>query len=103
MYKAIKKVTVRLDLEDYVSLYSQSQDIGKSMNEFIRELIRKNMLHDIKEYNAYLDEIRKQTRNLSNNINQLAKLKNSKVLIDEIEASKMLNEELVDLCQLLKL
>lgn len=102
MEKHIKKITVRLNIEDYSSLIYQSDKFGKSQNEFIREIIRKNLCEDIKEYNLYLDEIRKQTRILSNNINQLAKLKNSKILIDELEKSKKLNEELVKLCQLLK-
>ena len=102
MYKAIKKVTVRLNLEDYASLTSQSKESDKSMNEFIREMIRKNMFHDIKEFNLYLSEIYKQTKIISNNINQLAKLKNSNVLINELEESKKLNRELDSLCQLLK-
>lgn len=102
MYKAIKKVTVRLSLEDYASLVSQSNELNKSMNEYVREMIRKNMFHNIKEFNLYLAEIYKQTKIISNNINQLAKLKNSKVLFNEIEESKRLNKELDNLCQLLK-
>ena len=102
MYKAVKKVTVRLSLEDYASLVSQSNELNKSMNEYVREMIRKNMFHNIREFNLYLAEIYKQTKIISNNINQLAKFKNSKVLFDEIEESKKLNKELDNLCQLLK-
>ena len=102
MYEVYKKVTVRLNKNDYAGLYCQSEKIGKTMNEYLRELIRKDMFEDIKDFNLFLDDIRKQTRILSNNINQLAKFKNKGLLFEEIEAAQKLNEEVSKLCQLLK-
>ena len=102
MYEVYKKVTVRLDRNDYGRLFCQSEKIKKTMNEYLRELIRKDIFEDIKDFNLFLDDIRKQVRILSNNINQLAKFKNTGLLFDEIEAAKKLNEEVVKLCQLLK-
>ena len=60
------------------------------------------MYEDIKEYNEVLDDLRKATRNLSNNINQIAKKVNSNVLIDELEEAKKLHEEITKVWQLLK-
>ena len=102
MAKVVKKITVRLNKEDHSYLLFQSEKFGKSQNEFIRELIRKDLVDDIKDLNVILNDIRKQIRFLSTNINQVAKFKNSKILFNEIEASKKINEELKKLWELLK-
>lgn len=102
MAKGVKKLTVRLNQEDYLSLLCQVEKFGKSQNEFIRELIRKSFVEDIKDLNLVLDEIRKQIRFLSNNINQVAKYKHSKILFDEIEESKKIHQEIKKLWELLK-
>ena len=68
----------------------------------MRELIRKNLLYDIKEYNELLDDLRKATRNLSNNINQIAKKINSTAMINELDEAEKLHEEIVKIWQLLK-
>ena len=68
----------------------------------MRELIRKNLLYDIKEYNELLDDLRKATRNLSNNINQIAKKINSTAMINELNEAEKLHEEIVKIWQLLK-
>ena len=57
---------------------------------------------DIGELNELLDDLRKVARNLSNNINQIAKKINSNVLIDELEEAKKLHEEITKVWQLLK-
>lgn len=99
MYKIAKRICVRLNEKDYASLIYQAKQLWKSQNEFIREMIIKNIVGDIRDYNDYLREIISQTRNY---INQIAKYKNSKVLFDEIEKIKKLNEELEELYLLLK-
>ena len=102
MEKKLKQFTVRLTKEDHLKLILQAEKLNISQAELLRELLRKNMYEDIKEYNEVLDDLRKATRNLSNNINQIAKKVNSNVLIDELEEAKKLHEEITKVWQLLK-
>lgn len=102
MGKKLKQFTVRLSEDEHLKLIYQSKELNISQAEFLRELIRKNFFGDIKEWNENLNDIRKLTRNLSNNINQIAKKINSKVLIDELEEAKTLQKEITKIWQLLK-
>lgn len=102
MEKKLKQFTIRLTKEDHLKLILQAKKLNISQAELLRELLRKNMYEDIKEYNEVLDDLRKATRNLSNNINQIAKKVNSNVLIDELEEAKKLHEEITKVWQLLK-
>ena len=102
MKKDLKKFTVRLTDDDHIKLVYQAKKLNVSQSELLRELIRKNMFCDIKEYNELLDDLRKATRNLSNNINQIAKKINSTAMINELEEAKKLHEEIRKIWQLLK-
>lgn len=102
MEKKLKQFTIRLTKEDHLKLILQAKKLNISQAELLRELLRKNMYEDIKEYNEVLDDLRKAARNLSNNINQIAKKVNSNVLIDELEEAKKLHEEITKVWQLLK-
>ena len=102
MEKKLKQFTVRLTKEDHLKLILQAEKLNISQAELLRELLRKNMYEDIKEYNEVLDDLRKATRNLSNNINQIAKKVNSSILINELEEAKKLHEEITKVWQLLK-
>lgn len=102
MKKDLKKFTIRLTDDDHIKLIYQARKLNVSQSEFLRELIRKNLLNDIKEYNEFLDDLRKATRNLSNNINQIAKKINSAAMINELEEAKKLHEEIAKIWQLLK-
>ena len=102
MKEDLKKFTVRLTNDDHIKLIYQARKLNVSQSEFLRELIRKNLLDDIKEYNELLDDLRKVTRNLSNNINQIAKKINSAAMINELEEAKKLHEEITKIWQLLK-
>ena len=44
-----KNLSLRLDEEDYNLLETQAKLYGVTKNEFVRVLIRKNMLGDIQE------------------------------------------------------
>lgn len=102
MKKKLKQFTVRLTEEDHLKLIYQAEKLNVSQAEFLRELIRKNLIDDIKEYNECIDDLRKVTRNLSNNINQIAKKVNSNAMINELEEAKNLHKEIVKVWQLLK-
>ena len=102
MKEDLKKFTVRLTNDDHIKLIYQARKLNVSQSEFLRELIRKNLLDDVKEYNELLDDLRKATRNLSNNINQIAKKINSAAMINELEEAKKLHEEITKIWQLLK-
>ena len=102
MKKDLRQFTVRLTEDDHIKLVYQAKKLNISQAEFLRELIRKNLLYDIKEYNELLDDLRKATRNLSNNINQIAKKINSTAMINELEEAKKLHEEIRKIWQLLK-
>ena len=102
MKKDLRQFTVRLTKDDHIKLVYQAKKLNISQAEFLRELIRKNLLYDIKEYNELLDDLRKATRNLSNNINQIAKKINSTAMINELNEAEKLHEEIVKIWQLLK-
>ena len=102
MKKKLKQFTIRLTKEDHLKLIFQAKKLNISQAELLRELLRKNMYEDIKEYNEVLDDLRKATRNLSNNINQIAKKVNNNILINELEEAKKLHEEITKVWQLLK-
>ncbi len=103
MKKDLRQFTVRLTEDDHIKLIYQAKKLNISQAEFLRELIRKNLSDDIKEYNELLNDLRKATRNLSNNINQIAKKVNSTAMINELEEAKKLQEDIVKIWQLLKL
>lgn len=102
MKKTLKKFTVRLSEDDHIKLIYQADKLNISQAELLRELIRKNLIDDIGELNELLDDLRKVARNLSNNINQIAKKVNSNVLIDELEEAKKLQKEIIKVWQSLK-
>ncbi|MBS5789814.1 plasmid mobilization relaxosome protein MobC [Fusobacterium sp.] len=102
MEKKLKQFTVRLTKEDHLKLILQAEKLNISQAELLRELIRKNLIDDIGELNELLDDLRKVVRNLSNNINQIAKKVNSSILINELEEAKKLHEEITKVWQLLK-
>lgn len=102
MKKTLKKFTVRLSEDDHIKLIYQADKLNISQAELLRELIRKNLIDDIGELNELLDDLRKVARNLSNNINQIAKKINSNVLIDELEEAKKLQKEITKVWQSLK-
>lgn len=102
MKKDLRQFTVRLTEDDHIKLIYQAKKLNISQAEFLRELIRKNLLYDIKEYNELLDDLRKATRNLSNNINQIAKKINSTAMINELNEAEKIHEEIVKIWQLLK-
>lgn len=102
MEKKLKQFTVRLTKEDHLKLILQAEKLNISQAELLRELIRKNLIDDIGELNELLDDLRKVVRNLSNNINQIAKKVNSSILINELEEVKKLHEEITKVWQLLK-
>ena len=97
-----KKFTVRLNENDYSKLSYQAEQLNISQAEFLRQLIRRNMFEDIKDFNSLLDDLRKAIRNLSNNINQIAKKTNSKIIFNEVEEAEKLHKEIVEIWQLLK-
>lgn len=103
MKKKLKQFTVRLSEDDHIKLVYQADKLNISQAEFLREMIRKGLLDDIKEYNILLDDLRKSTRNLSNNINQIAKKINSNILINELQEAEKLHGEITKIWQLLKL
>ena len=102
MNKKLKQFTVRLSEDDHIKLVYQAEKLNISQAEFLREMIRKGLLDDIKEYNILLDDLRKSTRNLSNNINQIAKKINSNILINELQEAEKLHGEITKIWQLLK-
>ena len=102
MKKDLRQFTVRLTEDDHIKLIYQAKKLNISQAEFLRKLIRKNLLYDIKEYNELLDDLRKAIRNLSNNINQIAKKINSTAMINELNEAEKLHEEIVKIWQLLK-
>ena len=102
MKKDLRQFTVRLSEDDHIKLIYQADKLNISQAELLRELIRKNLIDDIGELNELLDDLRKVARNLSNNINQIAKKINSNVLIDELEEAKKLQKEITKVWQSLK-
>lgn len=93
-----KNLSLRLDEKDYNLLETQAKLYGVTKNEFVRVLIRKNMLGDIQELNENLKDIFRLKVSIGNNLNQIAKKCNSKTISDFREIQK----ELDDLWQSLK-
>lgn len=93
-----KNLSLRLDEEDYKLLETQAKLYGVTKNEFVRILIRKNMIGDIKELNENLKDIFRLKISIGNNLNQIAKKCNSQTISDFRE----IQEELDDLWQSLK-
>lgn len=87
-----KNLSIRLDEEDYLLLEQQAKIMGVTKNEFIRILIRKNMLGDIQELNQNLKDIYRLKINIGNSLNQIAKKCNSKILKNFDEIRKELDE-----------
>ena len=102
MKEKLKQFTIRLNERDHTYLVQQAKNLRISQAELLRELLRKNMVKDIKEYNIFLDELRKNVRTLTNNVNQIAKKVNSDILINELEEANNLQEEVKKIWQLLK-
>ena len=92
----MKKITVRLNETDYEHLIKQTEFFGTSQNELIRELLRKNKIEDIKEYNNSLKGIFRLLKNMSNNLNQLSKKSHYNEDVNSIK------KELKELWQFLK-
>ena len=93
-----KNLSLRLEEDDYNLLEVQAKLYGVTKNEFVRILIRKNMLDDIKELNENLKNIFRLKISIGNSLNQIAKKCNSKNISDFREIQK----ELDDLWQSLK-
>lgn len=93
-----KNLSLRLDKEDYNLLETQAKLYGVTKNEFVRVLIRKNMLGDIQELNENLKDIFRLKVSIGNNLNQIAKKCNSKTISD----FRKIQKELDDLWQSLK-
>lgn len=87
-----KNLSLRLDEEDYLLLENQAKIMGVTKNEFVRILIRKNMLGDIQELNQNLKDIFRLKVSIGNNLNQIAKKCNSKTLKNFDEIRKELDE-----------
>lgn len=102
MKEKIIQSTLRLNQKDHDMLVHQARQLNLNHADFFRELIRKNKFEDIKKTNEYLQELRFLTRNLSNNINQIAKKINSNIILDELEEVKTIKEEVNKVWQLLK-
>ena len=80
----MKKLTLRLKENDYNLLLEQCKILETNQNELLRELIRKNQVQDIKEYNITLMEIFRLLKLTSNNLNQLAKKSHYSNEVEEI-------------------
>lgn len=102
MKKKLSQFTIRLNEKDHRNLIEQAKYLKISQAELLRELLRKNIISDIKDYNIFLDELRKDVRTLTNNINQIAKKINSDILINELEEANKLREEITKIWQLLR-
>ena len=94
--KKFKKITLRLEEMDYLKLLCRTNEHNKSQNELIRELIRKNFVTDIKEHNLFLKDIFFLYKNISNNLNQIAKKVNINAISD-----KDIKKEIDEIWQLL--
>ncbi|WP_427042533.1 plasmid mobilization relaxosome protein MobC [Fusobacterium sp. SB021] len=102
MKEKLKQFTIRLNEKDHKNLIEQAKYLGISQAELLRELLRKNMISDIKDYNIFLDELRRDVRTLTNNVNQIAKKVNSDIFINELEEANKLREEITKIWQLLR-
>lgn len=87
-----KNLSLRLDEDDYLLLEKQAKIMGVTKNEFVRILIRKNMLGDIQELNQNLKAIYRLKISIGNSLNQIAKKCNSKTFKNFDEIKKELEE-----------
>ena len=87
-----KNLSIRLDEEDYLLLEKKAKIMGVTKNEFVRILIRRNMLGDIQELNQNLKDIFRLKVSIGNSLNQIAKKCNSKNLDNFDEIRKELDE-----------
>lgn len=81
----MKKLTLRLNEKDYNLLVEQCNILETNQNELLRELIRKNNIHDIKEYNVILSDFFRLLKVTSNNLNQLARKSHYSDEVEEIK------------------
>lgn len=89
------KLTVRLNEEDYRKLKYQSDNLEKNKTETIRELIRKGIHTDIKEFNLNLKELLLIKRSIANSLNQIFKKLNN----SSLEEFKKIEKDLDKLWQ----
>lgn len=87
-----KNLSLRLNESDYEELENQAKILGVTKNEFVRILIRKNMLGDIKELNENLKAIYRLKIGIGNSLNQIARKCNSKTISDFREIQRELDE-----------
>lgn len=93
-----KNLSLRLDEDDYNLLVKQAKILGVTKNEFVRILIRKNMIGDIKELNKNLKDIYKLKIMIGNSLNQITKKCDNK----NIQNFTLIQKELDELWQSLK-
>lgn len=87
-----KNLSLRLDEEDYKKLEEQAKIFNVTKNEYVRILIRRNMLGDIQELNENLKAIYRLKIGIGNSLNQIARKCNSKTISDFREIQKELDE-----------
>lgn len=87
-----KNLSLRLDEDDYNLLVKQAKILGVTKNEFVRILIRKNMIRDIKELNKNLKDIYKLKIMIGNSLNQITKKYDNKNIQNFILIQKELDE-----------
>ena len=87
-----KNLSLRLEEEDYNLLEKQAKLYGVTKNEFVRILIRKNMIGDIKELNKNLKDIYKLKIMIGNSLNQITKKYDNKNIQNFILIQKELDE-----------
>ena len=102
MKEKYKRLNIRLTQSDYDKLIFQVKKLNITQADFMRELIRKSMYKDIKDFNVFLEDIWRLTRIISNNINQIAKKAKTGLEKDYIFEIVKVNEELGKLWQSLK-
>ena len=87
-----KNLSLRLDEEDYKKLEEQAKIFNVTKNEYVRILIRRNMLEDIQELNENLKAIYRLKIGIGNSLNQIARKCNSKTISDFREIQRELDE-----------
>ena len=87
-----KNLSLRLDEDDYNLLVKQAKILGVTKNEFVRILIRKNMIGDIKELNKNLKDIYKLKIMIGNSLNQITKKYDNKNIQNFILIQKEIDE-----------
>ena len=87
-----KNLSLRLDEEDYKKLEVQAKIFNVTKNEYVRILIRRNMLGDIQELNENLKAIYRLKIGIGNSLNQIARKCNSKTISDFREIQRELDE-----------